>query len=96
MGKRHSVRCIEESGRNSPEERISRLGGTSGVGVNWRLTQADAIIAIESQRWDIYVEQPDGQTIDVVVATTVTGTKYLKATVDGVEPITLLALPPCK
>jgi hypothetical protein len=63
--------------------------------LEWRLTQAEPIQAIEARRWDFYVEHSPGPPVDVIVATTGTGAKYLKTTADGDEPSRLLALPEC-
>jgi hypothetical protein len=92
---RHRVRCIKVAGGTSPDARIARIGGTNSVGVNWRLTQAEAIFAIEARRWDFYVEQPGGRVIDVIVATTSSGTKYLTTTLDDAESNALLSVPEC-
>jgi Protein of unknown function (DUF3892) len=89
------VRCIRKADGSSPDARIAGIGGTNEVGVNWRLTQLEAIHAIEAGRWAFYVEQPAGPAVDVIVATTATGAKYLKTTADGDEPSVLLALPEC-
>jgi Protein of unknown function (DUF3892) len=92
---RHRVRCIKKAEGSTPDARIARIGGTNSVGVNWRLTQAEAIQAIEARRWDFYVEQPPGPPVDVIVATTGTGSKYLKSIADDDEPSSLLELPEC-
>jgi len=94
MAERHRVRCVDKTERVNLDERIRRIGGTNSVGVNWRLTHEEAIAAIEARRWDFYVEQPGGA-VDVIVATSRDGTKYLKTTADADEPSKLLALPNC-
>jgi hypothetical protein len=68
---------------------------TARTVTRWRLPQAEAIQAIETRRWDFYVEHPPGPPVDVIVATTRTGAKCLKTTADGNEPARLLALPEC-
>jgi uncharacterized protein DUF3892 len=95
VAERHRVRCVKKADGGTPDARIARIGGTNAVGVNWRLTQAEAIQAIEARRWDFYVENAPGPPVDVIVATTGTGAKYLKTTADGDEPSGLLALPEC-
>jgi hypothetical protein len=95
VAERHRVRCVQPSDGTDPDERIARIGGTNSVGVNWRLTQEEAVAAIEGHRWDFYVEHPTGRAFDVVVARTSTGSKYLKTTADEDEPTSLLVLPAC-
>jgi hypothetical protein len=92
---RHRVRCVQRADGSDPDERIARIGGTNSVGVNWRLTQEEAVEAIEGGRWDFYVEHSSGRAFDIVVGRTATGSKYLKTTADEDEPATLLALPDC-
>jgi hypothetical protein len=92
---RHRVQCVQRANGTHPDERIARIGGTNSVGVNWRLTQEEAVAAIEGRRWDFYVEHESGGASDVVVARTSTGSKYIKTTADGEEPTSLLTLPDC-
>jgi hypothetical protein len=94
MAERHRVRCVDKTDWTSYDDRIRRIGGTNSVGVNWRLTHEEAIDAIEARRWDFYVERAGGS-VDVIVAISGFGNKYLKTTADGDEPTDLLALPDC-
>lgn len=89
------MRCIATSEAAEPEARIARIGGTNTVGVNWRLTQDEAIAAIEGGRWDFFVMARHGPAIDVVVGTTASGRKFLTTAVDPHDPEALLALPRC-
>lgn len=59
------------------------------------LSLDDAIKGAETRKCEFYVEQPPGDAVDVEVAETPSGTKYLKTTADGDEPNNLLALPEC-
>src|SRR5689334_22402044 len=68
MPERHRVRCVTTGEGADPEERIVRIGGINTVGVNWRLTQDEAIAGIEGGRWDFFVVQRQGRALDVVVA----------------------------
>ena len=95
MAERHRVRCITRAGGPSPDGLIARIGGTNSVGVNWRLSQAEAIAAIEAGRWVFYVEPPTGRTLEVIVGKTESGSKYLMTTGDEGEPTGLLGLPDC-
>lgn len=94
MAERHRVRCVDKTDRANIDERVRRIGGTNSVGVNWRLTHEEAIEAIEARRWDFYVERPGGA-VDVIIAISRFGNKYLKTTDDDEEPSSLLALPDC-
>jgi hypothetical protein len=92
---RHRVQCVEGADRPSPEERIVRIGGTNTVGVNWRLTQDEAISGIEGGRWDFFVLSRTGRALDVIVAASPSGRKYLKTSADEDQPDQLLALKAC-
>ncbi len=95
MPERHRVQCVDGADRPNPEDRIVRIGGTNTVGVNWRLTQEEAISGIESGRWDFFVLSRTGRALDVIVATAPSGRKYLKTSTDGDQPDQLLAVKAC-
>lgn len=59
------------------------------------LTVAEVFQRIQSGREGIYVERPTGERVDVIVATSRFGNKYIKTTADGHEPKNLLSLPEC-
>lgn len=88
------IDCINKSDRMNPHERITYVGGQNSDGTRWKLTQPAAIQGIEAGNWSFYVRV--GQdTVDVVVATSQYGHKYLKTTADAEQPNNLLALPEC-
>lgn len=51
-------------------------------------------IGTESGKWQFYVSV-GGLTVDVIVATSQYGHKYIKTLADGVHPDNLLSLPEC-
>lgn len=86
----------QQSDRFNPWERIVNIGGPTADGRQWTLSQAQAIADIEAGKWALYVEQPTGDRVQVVVATSAFGYKYLKTTADGDAPNNLLSLPECR
>ena len=73
--------------------RIVDVGGVDDAGVHWHLSEEEAILAIRSEGRRFYVEQPEGDRVDVVIARTGSGREYLKTIADGDRPNNLLALP---
>jgi hypothetical protein len=94
MATRHQVSCINKRGSHyDPHERISHIGGTNGDGTRWKLSEDDAIKAIEEKNYEFYVSV-NGRSVNVIVATH-NGRKYLKTESDGYRPDNLLSLPEC-
>lgn len=96
MAARHQITCVNKRDRDDPHERITHVGGSEGAenGGAWRITQKEAIQGIENGRWDFYVTQ-NGRTVEVIVATSRYGNKYLKTENDDYQPNNLLNLPEC-
>ncbi len=95
MSDRHRVLCVKKTDRSDPHERIRQIGGENPDGTPWRLTQEDAIAGIEQGRWTFFVERPAGDAVNMVVATSRYGNKYLKTAADGDQPNNLLSLREC-
>lgn len=91
----HEVKCINKSDRYNVHERITHIGGVNPDGTRWKVSQADAIAGIESEKWKFYVSVK-GQTAWVIVSKSASGNKYLKTENDGEQPNNLLSLPECK
>lgn len=94
MAARVRIQCINKSDRTNPHERITHVGGINDDGKRWKLTEDEAIAGMESGKWSFYVTV-NGKTVDVIIATSRFGHKYLKTTADGEQPNNLLSLPEC-
>lgn len=96
MPDRHEITCVNKSDRANPHERIVRIGGRNADGSAWRLSQQEAIKGIEGRKWGFYVRRAGYDTVDVIVAVSRYGNKYLKTEADGEQPNNLLSLPECR
>jgi hypothetical protein len=93
MAAMYQITCINKSDRTNPHERITHVGGIAG-GTRWKLTQVVAIQGIETGKYSFYVSV-GGRTVNVIVATSAWGHKYLKTVADGEHPNNLLSLQEC-
>ena len=89
------IQCINKTDHDDAHDRIHSIGGTNADGGRWKLIQRQAIADIESGKYSFYVEQPAGHRVDVIVAVSRYGNKYLKTVADGEQPDNLLSLPEC-
>lgn len=85
------ISCINKTNRQDAHERIRNVGGIYN-NQRWKMTEDEAISAIERGQHSFFVMRPDR--VKVVVAQRL-GHKYLKTEPDGEQPNNLLALPEC-
>jgi len=95
MADLHEIKCINKSDRYNIHERILSIGGIDTEGKRWKLSLADAIVGIENNKWAFYVNNSYGQKVNVIIAKTATGNKYLRTEADTTEKNNLLELPEC-
>jgi len=95
MATSHEIKCINKSDRYNIHERILSIGGINNNGTHWKLSLADAIKGIENGEWTFYVNTY-GRKVNVIIAKTTLGNKYLKTEADTTERNNLLELPECK
>jgi hypothetical protein len=94
MASKHQILCIKQSGRPNPHERITHIGGVNSDSTRWKLTQSEAIVGIETGKWEFYVSS-GGLTANVIISVSSSGNKYIKTVNDGAQPDNLLSLPEC-
>jgi hypothetical protein len=94
MATRIQIKCINKSNRYNPYDAIDHFGGTNADGNRWKQTLMEMISLIEANKFSFYVNV-GGKAVDVVIAKSVAGNKYLKTEADGDMPNNLLSLPEC-
>lgn len=88
------IRCINKSDRFNPHERILSVGGVNPDGNRWKLSQQQAVEGVDNGKYAFFVMQ-NGKAVNVIVAKSAYGNKYLKTEADGDQPNNLLSLPEC-
>jgi hypothetical protein len=93
---RSQIICVNKQPRNDIYSRITHIGIPSlGYSVS-KIPIDVAISNIEQSVQQYYVKHPVwGHEVDVIVATSRYGNKYLKTVADGDEPNNLLELNEC-
>lgn len=94
MASRHEIKCVNKTDRYNPHERIRSIGGQNQDGNFWKLSQTQAIEGIETGKWSFYVAV-QGRAVEVIVAISQFGNKYIKTVADGEHPNNLLSLMEC-
>lgn len=75
---------------------LRRRGVALSDGPRWRLPLDDAVQGVLDGRWDFFIEVGVYDTVNVVVATSPSGRRYLKTEMDQDTPDELLFLPQCR
>lgn len=95
MASRHEIKCVHKTDHKKPHERISAIGGVYTNGSPWTIAHEHAVASIERGVHQFYV-RAGHEEVDVVVAVSRSGTKYLKTAADGDdEPTFLLSIHEC-
>lgn len=91
---RVQISCINKTPRYDPWDRIDNIGGRNPNGSRWKMSVSRAISGIDTGQWSFFVSV-GGRAVDVVVARSRYGNRYLRTVADGDQPNNLLALPEC-
>ena len=94
MAAKIQIQCINKSNRTNPYDAIDFFGGVNPDGTRWKQSLKDMIDLIESERFTFYVNV-NGKIVDVIIAKSQFGNKYLRTISDGEVPNNLLSLPEC-
>jgi hypothetical protein len=87
------IEAIATRARSNPRERIQAVGGRNRDGSWWRLSVEQVVQLLDSGRFGFYVEVPDQPRVEVIVARTAAGRRYIKTRADRLNPNNLLSLP---
>lgn len=87
---RRAVTFVQRAYSLDPLERIDTIGGIDSDKSSWRMTQDQAITAIESRQTEFFVATAE-QKVKIVVASHA-GQKYLQSEREKTHPDDLLSL----
>jgi hypothetical protein len=94
MAGRIEITCVVRSALFGADERILSIGGMNFAGRPWRMSQEGAVRGIEDGKYFFYIHR-GGKVINVIVASSSRGYKYLNTFTDTDHPNMLLLLPEC-
>lgn len=94
MSYRLRIQCVQKAAGLDLYEQITYVGGAGSA--RWRLPVDEVIRQIRDGEREFFIERPIGDVIDVIIAISPSGKKYLMTLADFDTPDTLLNLPPCR
>jgi len=94
MATKIEITCIIKGALFGAHQRILSIGGRNFDGKPWTMSQDGAVSGIEEGTYSFYIHK-GGNIINVIVAISPNGYKYLKTFADTEQPNMLLALPEC-
>jgi hypothetical protein len=86
------IKCICKADRKNPHEKIEFIGGIKPDGKPWKLTERQAIDGIKQGKYEFYVKNQSGKSVNVIVIDN-NRTEYLKTSPDDELMNNLLSLP---
>jgi hypothetical protein len=94
MASRIEITCVSKSDNYRAHERILSIGGRTVDGKPWKMSHEGAIRGIEDGKYYFFMTR-GSSVLQVVVAISLHGHKYLKTIADDEQPFNLLNLPEC-
>ena len=89
------IKCINKEDRQNPWERITHIWWLNNDWSKWKLTQKEAINAINARKYSFFVNVRWDK-VNVIVWKSRFWNEYIKTENDWDEPNNLLSLPECK
>lgn len=87
---RRRIRCIVREDSNDRKSAIYKIGG-----LNWRVTVDEAFVYIKCKKDSFYVEDEEGNEVNVIVVEGHNGSKHFRTTPDESMINNLENLPSC-